>query len=523
MVSPDGHAEEHPPQEVEGDEDTYVVPDEEEDEEQLRAELERLEAEAGGDLDMELDFLDEEEMQIGGDDDEEGEDVEDHAAFTFRGHTDAVLHCCFIDEAAMLTCGQDDSVHRWSVEALAGTGTSCSSSNSPSSTCAGTPSEKGDDTTEKAEDQLQKTSVSTRYALKSAASNKAHKDSVVGVLLNHDKSLVATLGYDGVANICDMKELSGTKEELLVARTLEGPGAEIEFGAWHPKGNVFLAGSGDSTSWMWHAGTGQCMNVYAGHSDAVTCGGFLNNGKSIATGSRDGTVIVFNPKEGRAVEKLLFDSSAVGGDGSEITCLADTNNLPIGDSNGNVFAVGTASGEVFLCNFDFATSSGKVTSKMSPAHDDAVEVVAFQTKLGGDWQKEIGLFMASAGLDGRVRLWNLRTGSLRYDLLAHDGGGVTCLKWADSAHGFGAYFVTGSLDWTAKLWSAQSGQCLQQFSGHSDAILSLDILHPHLTRPHELLILSASDDATAKLWEWSSPKKKAAIAAEKNVAAGEEA
>ena len=39
-----------------------------------------------------------------------------------------------------------------------------------------------------------------------------------------------------------------------------------------------------------------CMQVFAGHEDGVTCGGFDPAGKSVCTGSADGAVRVFSPK-----------------------------------------------------------------------------------------------------------------------------------------------------------------------------------------------------------------------------------
>jgi WD40 repeat protein len=44
-------------------------------------------------------------------------------------------------------------------------------------------------------------------------------------------------------------------------QTLEGPGDGIDWVAWHPKGDILLAGSEDFTMWMWLAQTGNCMQV----------------------------------------------------------------------------------------------------------------------------------------------------------------------------------------------------------------------------------------------------------------------
>ena len=41
-----------------------------------------------------------------------------------------------------------------------------------------------------------------------------------------------------------------------------------------------------------------CEQVFAGHEDEVTCGMFTSNGRSVVTGSLDGTCRVWNPKDG---------------------------------------------------------------------------------------------------------------------------------------------------------------------------------------------------------------------------------
>lgn len=50
---------------------------------------------------------------------------------------------------------------------------------------------------------------------------------------------------------------------------------------WHPRGHVVLAGSEDSSIWMWNADNCAFMNTFLGHSGSVTCGGFTPDGTSL--------------------------------------------------------------------------------------------------------------------------------------------------------------------------------------------------------------------------------------------------
>lgn len=47
---------------------------------------------------------------------------------------------------------------------------------------------------------------------------------------------------------------------------------------WHPRGHLVLAGSEDSTVWMWNADRASYLNMFSGHGSSVTCGDFTPDG-----------------------------------------------------------------------------------------------------------------------------------------------------------------------------------------------------------------------------------------------------
>mmetsp|Transcript_104592 Transcript_104592/g.326191 ORF Transcript_104592/g.326191 Transcript_104592/m.326191 type:complete len:385 (-) Transcript_104592:8-1162(-) len=57
-----------------------------------------------------------------------------------------------------------------------------------------------------------------------------------------------------------------------------------------------------------------------------------------------------------------------------------------------------------------------------------------------------------------------------------------------------ALVFTGSADGTARIWSADTGECIKVLSGHTAAVVDLDV-HPGGTR-----VCTASADRTARLW-----------------------
>ena len=73
----------------------------------------------------------------------------------------------------------------------------------------------------------------------------------------------------------------------------------------------------------------------------------------------------------------------------------------------------------------------------------------------------------TASDDGTAKLWSAETGDC---LRTFSGHGRFVKSAAFSADG--ASVLTASSDGTAKLWSAETGDCRRTFSGHGDAVWS---------------------------------------------------
>jgi ribosome assembly protein SQT1 len=188
----------------------------------------------------------------------ENEEVIDMSISSFKAHRDSV-YCAAIhpkNPLLIVTGGGDDNGFLWSYYM-----------------------NETDENNSNLGSKIQKCNILT-----------GHKDSVISVGFNFDGSLIFTASLDGTIIIWKVD----TIEQVGI---LEGP-EDIEWAEWHPKGNALIAGSSDGTIWMWLAGTGQCLQVFAGHDGKVSCGLFTRDGKLIVSGGDDGTVRVWNPKTG---------------------------------------------------------------------------------------------------------------------------------------------------------------------------------------------------------------------------------
>ncbi|KAH7716959.1 WD-repeat protein 37 [Aphelenchoides avenae] len=74
--------------------------------------------------------------------------------------------------------------------------------------------------------------------------------------------------------------------------------------------------------------------------------------------------------------------------------------------------------------------------------------------------------------------------------------------WHVSTHALPSLklIASASADQTAKLWSADTGQCLLSYTGHSGSVNSIAI-HPECSSTDQITVLTAGGDRTAHVWK----------------------
>ncbi|KAF7312260.1 Ribosome biogenesis protein Sqt1 [Mycena indigotica] len=294
-----------------------------------------------------------------------------------------------------------------------------------------------------------------------------HSDSVTSVAWSADGEMIATGGMDGKIRVWRRvgKENYRTWEFLT---QLEGPD-EVMFLRWHPKGSVLLAGSNDTTLWLWQLPSGNTMQVFAGHTGAVQCGEFTPDGKRIVSACADGSLIFWDPRSPSPLFKLTPDDARFDLDGITSLGVNHSSSLAVvGGAAGGVRVISLNKGEIV------ATLGGHTEG-------ESIEAIAFVDLTGNTTGAGV---VVTGATDGKACVWDLTTMKLRATL-EHDDA-VTTLLAHPSPKGY--LLVSASADKMLRTWDARTGNLVRKHLGHQGAVLGASF------GLQGSVVLSAGDD-----------------------------
>ncbi|WP_425475835.1 protein kinase domain-containing protein [Fischerella sp. JS2] len=197
--------------------------------------------------------------------------------------------------------------------------------------------------------------------------------------------------------------IASKDSDVFLKRTLTGHSGSVISVAISPDGKTLASGSNDKTIKLWNLATGEQIRTLTGHSSWVISVAISPDGKTLANGSSDNTIKLWNLAAGEQIHTFTEQQS----------------------------------------NRNSLTRTGFVAVAFSP--------------------------------DGKT----LASGS--YD-------------WSSIELDDEKYLASGSTDRTIKLWNVATGKQIRTLTGHSDSVYSVAI------SPDGKTLASSSIDKTIKIW-----------------------
>lgn len=253
-----------------------------------------------------------------------------------------------------------------------------------------------------------------------------HKDSVCAVAFSPDGKLLASAGGNEFKPARNGYKTTGqVKLWDLAARTereLAGHTNKVLAAVFAPNSKTLATGSADQTLRLWDVATGKERAVLKGHAEAIWSVAYSADGKIVASASFDRTVRLWDANTGKEAGILK-------------------------------------------------------------GHDEEVMAVAIAPD---------GQTLATGSADWTIRLWNLPTKTARAVLNGH-GGTVYCLRFLAD----GRTLASGSGDETVKLWDVATAKERLTLRGHRSGVHALAVSSSGLA------LASAGMDDAVRIWELS--------------------
>ena len=309
--------------------------------------------------------------------------------------------------------------------------------------------------------------------------------------------------------IADGGSVKIIKKDGEVLTSLEKTGNEIRAVAWNCFGTRLAVVAGDGRTIVWDITTGKEVWSDEGGGELEDVVWMPDNDKMLATASRDRSVRVFDTQSGYVIREIKGHGGAV----------RSVDWHPSGDrlvttNRDNVVRIWPVSNEGsshairYYSRFETkrieCSPDGKLLAcvgigpkvKFIRTDNEEIRHVLHPGYCHALAWKPGKQTIASAASDGTVRLW---TEDASEPILVFDGhanesadnNSVLCVDWSPD----GKHIVSGDWQKKAIIWSAETGEILNEFTHHK---VRLEVARWHPTRS---LIISGSTIGRIMIWD----------------------
>ncbi|KAI0322773.1 U4/U6 snRNP-specific spliceosomal protein [Amylostereum chailletii] len=213
---------------------------------------------------------------------------------------------------------------------------------------------------------------------------KGHQDRVCRVVFHPTGDYVASASFDTTWRLWDVR----TSQELLLQ---EGHSKEVYAVDFQNDGALVASGGLDAIGRVWDLRTGRTAMVLDGHVEGILSLAFSPIGYQIASGAADDTIRIWDMRSLKALYTIPAHLNNV----SDVRFFHSDGTIPAHVAQRH------------------PTSDAMEVSEASPTHGHSKEGSPGKSaqeqeheKIAQEWKYRPGLYMASAGYDGVVKLWS---------------------------------------------------------------------------------------------------------------------
>ena len=234
--------------------------------------------------------------------------------------------------------------------------------------------------------------------------------------------------------------------------------------SFSPDGKTLASGSGDNTIKLWDVTTGKEIRTLNGLRSPVTSVSFSPDGTILVSGCSNNTITFWDVTTGEEIgTPLKWHSDSVW----SVSFSPDGKTLASGSDDNTIKLLALPSLK------EIGTLKG---------HSSGVKSVSFSPD---------GKTLASGSGDNTIKLWDLTTGQEISTLKGHSD-----LVWSVSFSPDGKTLASGSSDNTIKLWDViTSEQEARNLKGHINSVTSISF------SPNGKTLASGSWDKSIKFWD----------------------